>query len=619
MCGICGVINFNNKQVSEKDIKKMSLLIKHRGPDDEGIFLNKNIGLGHRRLSILDLSIKGHQPMTIDNNLWIVFNGEIYNYIELKNDLQKKYNITFKTNTDTEVILHFYKIYGKKCLKYFRGMFAFTILNIKQNTLFCARDRFGIKPFYYYKDTNQFIFASEIKAIFQNKYIKKIPNDKLIYDFLVFNRTDHSIETCFKNIFNLSPGHYLFIKNNKIILKKWYKLPNNKNISSFYKNKKSLRRLLKESIQLHLRSDVPIGSCLSGGLDSSTIVSLSNKQLKNTSKNKFNTFSAIYNKQWVKDEKKYIDLVNKYTNSKSHFIIPEEKGLLINLQKLIYHQEEPFPSTSIYAQWCVMSLAKKNKTKVLLDGQGNDEIFGYDYMTAFYYFELLKTKQFKKLFLELKQFIYKQQHSVKFTLSLFIYLISPNFIQNLIIKQKTSWLSKSFTKKFEKQSHFQKVFFNAHSLNESVNKHIISKLTHLLRYEDKNSMAHSIETRIPFLDHKLVEFVINIPPNQKIKNGENKYILKKAIEKNLPIEITKRNNKIGFETPEEKWFINPKVQKEFKKIIFSDSFQSRKYFNHKIINNIINDPQKIIKNKQIIWKSVCIELWFRQFIDHSIN
>ncbi|MDD4530955.1 MAG: asparagine synthase (glutamine-hydrolyzing), partial [Candidatus Gracilibacteria bacterium] len=538
------------------------------------------------------------------------------NYIELKNDLQKKYNIKFKTNTDTEIILHYYKIYGKKCLKFFRGMFSFVILDIKLNTLFCARDRFGIKPFYYYKDKKRFVFASEIKAILKNKNITKQPNDKLIYDFLVFNRTDHSKKTCFKYIYNLLPGHYLFIKNNKFFIKKWYKLPKIKsNNFNLEQNKKKLQKLIEESIKIHLRSDVPIGSCLSGGLDSSTIVSIANKLLKNKSTNKFNTFSAVYNKKWVKDESKYINIVNEYINAKSHFTIPNEKKMIKNLEKLVFYQEEPFPSTSIYASWCVMSLAKKSKTKVLLDGQGSDEIFGYNYMTAFYYFELLKTKQFKKLFLELKQFIYKQKHSTKFTLSLFIYLISPNFIQSLIIKQKTAWLSNSFTKKFKKQSHFQKVFFNAHSLNESVNKHILNKLTHLLRYEDKNSMAHSIETRIPFLDHKLVEFVINIPSNQKIKNGENKYILKKAIEKNLPIEITKRNNKIGFETPEEKWFINPKVQNEFKKIIFSDSFQNRKYFNHKIINNIINDPQKIIKNKQIIWKSICLELWFRQFID----
>ncbi len=286
MCGICGIYNRNTeKKINESTLKKMAKTISHRGPDDEGFYIGENIGLGHRRLSIIDFSKAGHQPMqNEDENLWIVYNGEIYNFLELRKELEK-FGHRFKSNTDTEVILHAFEEWGIDCQNKFNGMWAFAIWDEKKKQLFCSRDRFGIKPFYYYIGNNVFAFASEIKALLCCPFIKKEPNDKAIYDYLTIGASSHNAETFFKSIKQLEPGHYLILDKNGLKIEKYYQLPFNSEFGTFEEKKsqafaQKFIELLEDSVRLRHRSDTQVGSCLSGGLDSSTIVCLADRLIE---------------------------------------------------------------------------------------------------------------------------------------------------------------------------------------------------------------------------------------------------------------------------------------------------------------------------------------------------
>jgi len=300
MCGIAGIFNFKNELVDEKVLLTMMKAMKHRGPDDEGLYLASNVGLGHVRLSIIDLSYAGHQPMfSNDKRYCIVYNGEVYNYLELKKELSSHY--IFKTKTDTEVILAAYIHWGKNCLNKFNGDFAFVLFDLKTHELFGARDRFGVKPLYYYLDSNRLIFASEIKSILP--LVERKPNDKIIYDYLLFNRTDHTNETFFTDIKKLQHGHYFFLKNLKFKVTEWYKLRDKISVEK-YISPEDYKLLLFDSLKLRLRADVEVGVSLSGGIDSSSIVAA---LVKNFGLSDLNTFSAIYGKNEIGDESSFIN------------------------------------------------------------------------------------------------------------------------------------------------------------------------------------------------------------------------------------------------------------------------------------------------------------------------
>ena len=611
MCGIFGIYNFKKKFDQEDILQDMSEVLKHRGQDDYGVFSDEKIGIGHRRLSILDLSENGKQPLKVKNFL-ITYNGEIYNYVELRKELIKL-GYQFKTETDTEVILNLYIHYGDKFLEKLRGMFSFAIYDIKTKSLFCARDRFGIKPFYYYKDYEKFIFASEIKAIFKDPKVQRSPNDKIIYDFLVFNRTDHHEETSFENIFNLRPGCSLEVSQSDFKITNWYKI---KNLKTSLKNDetqiKNFKEILDYSVKIHLRSDVKIGTALSGGLDSSAITCIMNSLESHI---KPETFSAIYDFKWDKNESKYAEIINRYTNANSNKVIPTGDELLNEIRKLIYHQEEPFGSSSIFASWKVMEKANKNQVKVLLNGQGADEILGYEYMAAFYFYELLSKFKLLKLLKEIIAFLWRQKYNRMFTTKVFIYMVSPRIIKDKIINSQNSILDKNFLKSI-KTSNFQKEFFNVKTHKESVIKHLNLKLNHLLRTEDKNSMAFGVETRLPFLDHKLVENTLQLSTSLKIRNGINKYILRRAMIDRMPEEILNRYNKIGFETPQAIWFRERNFSKFLIETFNSPSFKSRKYFNHNKVLVYLDQHLNLKKDRSSeIWKALYLELWFKIFID----
>lgn len=612
MCGICGIINFNEQPVSIEDIKNMMKAMKHRGPDDAGIFTHKNVGLGHVRLSILDLTKAGHQPMfDITGTYCIVHNGEVYNYLELKQLLCPKY--TFKSRTDAEVILYAFKEWGVDCLHRFNGMFAFAIYNKKLHSLFIARDRFGIKPLYYYYDGNKFIFASEIKAILKVIRRSLVPNDTAIFDYLVYNRTDHTTETFLKNIKKLNHGHclYIKIKDKSIKIYRWYKLEDN--IYEPFKSYEEFRTTLSSAIKLRLRSDVPVGICLSGGLDSSSILSI---LLNILHKKDLQTFSVVYGSNFIYDETKYIELFSN-TSCKQYKITPTAKSLFNDLHSFIIAQDEPVPSTSPYAQFKVMQLAKDH-IKVLLDGQGGDEILaGYHYFLGNYLYELLFTNIIKLIYELLKY--YRNYHSL-YAIKALIFFMFPHFLKPRAKMLGRNYLRADFYSLQSKISTLGNRLYRATNLRQALIDHFEYKLEHLLRWEDRNSMWFSLEARVPFLDHILVEKTLALPSCYIINHGTTKYILREALKNILPEPIRLRKDKIGFLTPEDKWFRTSLFKEFILDILHSRFYRENPYIDSsKCISLYKLHLEKKINISRDIWKWINLKVWFDNFVYNKLH
>ncbi|RPE13236.1 asparagine synthase (glutamine-hydrolyzing) [Chitinophaga lutea] len=576
MCGIAGIVT-NEANVSRDKLQAMTDVIAHRGPDGEGFWISDDgcVGFGHRRLSIIDLSDMGHQPMHYRNGRYtITFNGEIYNFVELREQLQK-YGYAFQSSSDTEVLLALYDRHKEKCLQYLDGMFAFAIWDEEEKELFVARDRFGEKPFHYaYVPRELFVFGSEMKELWSYGLPKEVSYD-MLYRYLinrdVQNANDPS-QTFFKNVFRLPAGHYGKLKLSELqfTVERYWDI-DYQNIDYGISEKRAendLRELMFTSINRRMRSDVPIGSSLSGGLDSSIIVCAIDHVFNSTIQQ--NTFSARF-PGFVKDEGVHIQKVLDQTNVVAHFTFPDYTKLISHLEKLSWHQEEPFSSASVFVQYDVMQLAKLNNVTVLLDGQGADEIFaGYH---SFY----------PTLFNELKKrnrSIYVEQ------LTQYQQLHQDNRINSLAYKPGiTAWAKENLNSAWKsslrkKMHHFRQIrspflntdFFNAHKdvitgLNtkfDGLNHALYNSTTgpglqELLRYADRNSMAHSREVRLPFLFHDLVEFVFKLPAEQKIKNGWTKYLLRSSFEHIIPTDIAWRKDKIGYEPPQQEWLSSPTI------------------------------------------------------------
>lgn len=605
MCGICGIINFNKEPVEEVLIRKMMQKIKHRGPDDEGLFIDQNYGFGFVRLSILDLSPLGHQPMFDQNNRFmIIHNGEIYNYIEIREELKKK-SYTFRSNTDTELILYSYIEWGEDCLNKFNGMWAFVIFDKIKREVFASRDRFGVKPFYYFKDNNRLIFASEIKSILP--LVNRDANNKIIYDYLLFNRTDHTEETFFKGIKKLQHGHYFKIKEGKIVFIKWYNL--SVKINNKYLSPEDYRKLFNDSLKLRLRADVPIGVSLSGGIDSSSIVT---SLIKDFGLIDLNTFSAIYGKDEPTDESDFIDEFKKSVKN-MHFTNPSAESFFNDFEDFIDAHNEPVPDIGPYAQYKVMELASKYVT-VTLDGQGADEqLAGYHNFFSIYYLELLR--KLKVLTFIKENIQYLKKHKKLIVYNYLAYYILPIGFQNRINSGLFPSVSIEFIEENKLTSNISKNLYKPKSLNESLFQHLEYKLEHLLRWEDLNAMHFSIESRVPFLDYRLVEATLSTPSSQKIYQGETKYLLREALKDILPIKITNRKDKKGFSNPRDKWFRSARFQKYIFELINSESFKNRGYFDSTIVDKLYHNhlDGKIDRSKEI-WKWINLEVWFRKFI-----
>lgn len=573
MCGIAGIISADKSNISLSRLKKMATAIAHRGPDGEGFWINKkeNIGLAHRRLSIIDLSDEAAQPMHYTRRYSIVYNGEIYNYIELRKEL-KKAGYHFTTNSDTEVILAAYDCYKEKALQYFDGMFAFAIWDELEQTLFVARDRFGEKPFYYYADKELFIFGSEMKALWAAGIDKQAEN-KMLLNFItlgyVQNPADKA-QTFFKDIYSLPPAHYLTFNavSSKLTIDSYWDIDKQAQVKiSEEEAIEKLDKLFSMSVFRRLRSDVPVGASLSGGLDSSSIIYYLNKQMRNAS-NQYKTFSAVF-PGFENDESKYVEQISNKFNVDNFTTTPSAIELIDDFEKLAWHQEEPFPSSSIYAQYKVFELAKKHHIKVLLDGQGADEILaGYHKYVHWYLQEMISRYKFSG---SKKEKFLLNKNKVNFSWN----------VKNIVAAFLPSHASIALEKKeYDRIIHHADVSKNLlNSLKgrewEGIHKPVVTKLNdilyfstmqhglhELLRYSDRNAMAHGIEVRLPFLNAEMVQFIFSLPSRFKINNGFTKSILRKLMDDKLPQNVVWRTDKIGYEPPQKQWMEN-QVMKDY--------------------------------------------------------
>ncbi len=603
MCGILGMISRDLPQTTV--IREALNSIKHRGPDDEGyLFLNtfdgnciqalgddacsdlqgkyKNIKdadittshamLGHRRLAIIDVSSRGHQPMNYDNgNLWITYNGEIFNYKELKMELQAS-GYRFSSGTDTEVILAAYSKWGEDCVNRFNGQWAFCIYDKRNKMFFCSRDRFGIKPFYYWFDGRNFAFASEIKVLLKIPFVKREINRELMFEFIVFHMMHHSEENMYKGIYQLLPSHNLTfdLERQCILVKRYYELPFNEELGRYDERQAlryadDIRDLLVDAVKVRLISDVPVGSCLSGGLDSSSIVAIINKLLKagtiseRSIGEKQKTFTASFDDPLI-DEKLYADEVIKHTGIESFFVYPTAERLWKELDNFLFYHDELCKNTNIYAGWEVMRLASRH-VKVVLNGQGGDELFGgYPQYEPVYLADLIKKMRVKDLCLFLsgrsKRYSLKRSFSDG-VMGCYIAFI-PDSLKKYLFKKRNREQFKHIKNllgdlDFDERG-LKRMTERLRSLNYLLHCDITKDyLRELLKDDDRNASAFSIENRVPFIDHRLVEYVSGIPSIYKIYNGWSKWLLRLAMRELLPEKILWRKDKIGFATPFESW------------------------------------------------------------------
>ncbi len=627
MCGFVGILNKNGLNVRPDILRKMADTIHHRGPDEEGIFINDNCGFYHKRLSIIDLNT-GQQPMTF-GNYTIVFNGEIYNYIELREELKLKGH-KFDTTSDTEVILHLYREYGEACVNRLNGMFAFIIYDKSNNQIYVARDHFGIKPLYWYQDKNRILFGSEIKAILAHPEIKALPAMENLYEYLTFQFILGE-NTLFQNINKFQPGHYSIIN-----LKTWsFKTVNywkpDFNTDTFHSEEyfiTELQKILDDTITQQLRSDVPIGTYLSGGIDSSLVTIMASKIVNHPLK----SFSGAFNEGPEFNELKYARIAAKKANSELYEIFPTEQEFIDVLPKLIYHMDEPVAGPGLFPQYMVSKFAS-NHVKVILGGQGGDEIFGgyARYLVAY-------------LEQALKGSIFETNEEVEHIVTLNSILPNLPSLKQYVPMLKGFWKNDVFEPMdrryfnlinrmgsisdflhpdFVNGGNENRIFDKfSEQFNQAKTKSYYNKMTQfdlsaslpaLLQVEDRVSMAVSIESRVPLLDRRIIDLISKMPAGMKFKGGELKYLLKQSIKETMPPEILNRKDKMGFPVPLHIWSKN-KTRDFIMDTLTSKKAKERNIINTKYIEQIVNSEQPFSRG---LWGLLSMELWFNQFIDKN--
>ncbi|MBV8773826.1 MAG: asparagine synthase (glutamine-hydrolyzing), partial [Deltaproteobacteria bacterium] len=527
--------------------------------------------LGHRRLAIIDLSAHGHQPMSAaEGSLWITYNGELYNFVELRSELAQL-GVSFQTGSDTEVVLKAYEMWGPEAVKRFVGMWAFALLDLRMRHLMLSRDRFGIKPLHYHVSPNGFAFASEIKQLLVTPGVPNRINERCVYDYLQFEAVDAGPETFFTGINKLEPGNNLFVSLDTGEVGKtcYYTPPEFGTLQqiSTADAAEQFRALLKDSVRIHLRADVPVGTCLSGGLDSSSIAMLMREVAREAGLElDRHSFSSHFDAPEA-DELEYTRMSIAASEVVPHFVAPTAESLLADLRKLVWHQDEPFGSTSIYAQWTVFRLIQQHGIKVVLDGQGSDEMLGgYASTMPHFLLELAgRGPAWKALW---ESWRWARLQGTSWT-SQIPYPTLRRALTRVLRQASVAsladppWLNSEFADRYSGSSQYlanmgQHPFGpGAHFSNILYQFFFLNNLPSLLRYEDRNSMAFSVEARVPFLDHRLVEFVFSLPARLKIRNGYTKRVLRDSMAGTLPERIRMRARKMGFATPERQWQIGP--------------------------------------------------------------
>ncbi|MEO7725737.1 MAG: asparagine synthase (glutamine-hydrolyzing) [Burkholderiales bacterium] len=615
MCGIAAIFDPRHSPSNAASIRAMMDTVRYRGPDDEGYacfadanatatsfagadtpphcvtasypggpvrIIEDGIGdhggaflwLGHRRLAIVDVSAGGHQPMcSRDECTWIVYNGEIYNYLELREELQRLGH-EFTSQSDTEVILAAYGQWGTECLAHFNGMFAFVLYDRTRRRLFAARDRFAVKPLYYWAAPDgRIAFASEIKQFTVLPGWSPCLNGQRAYDFLNWGITDHTAETLFAGVFQLKCGEALEISldaqnsspvvapGERLPTYSWYTLRSVKFAGEYAEAVREMRELFTDSVRLRLRADVPVGSCLSGGLDSSSIVCTMNSLLREKNAPTLQkTFSACAEVKRF-DEREFIDEVVGTTDVQAHYVYPPLGELFDTLDSITWHQDEPFGSTSIYAQWHVFKLAAANHVKVMLDGQGADEqLAGYHNYFGTWFAQLFRQLHWLTLAREILATRRMHGYSVMWAIK----QAANNWLPEWLRQPLRRWVGKSSAHsrllnlnalKARPLDPFANAgWAHAKTVNEQSRAQLVATtLQMLLHWEDRDSMAHSVEARVPFLDFRLVEYILGLPDDYRISGGVTKRLLRDAMRGVLPERVRLRMDKLGFVTPEEVW------------------------------------------------------------------
>ncbi|MDG1325140.1 MAG: asparagine synthase (glutamine-hydrolyzing) [Opitutales bacterium] len=626
MCGIAGILNLSNRPVVnlQHSLATLNRLQKHRGPDGEGLWGHEkeHVGLAHVRLSIIDLET-GQQPMHSSSKNTITYNGEIYNFEELKKEIGESH---FSTNSDTEVILKAYERWGVDCISKFRGMFAFALWDESKSRLFCARDRFGIKPFYYTIVDGTFYCASEIKALLP--FVKEIDTDKdSLNDYLTFQFTLGE-KTLFKGIKQLEPGHLLTIEDSQISVKKYWEVYYNLDFSHTEEYFiEQIRELMGDSIRLHLRSDVPVGAYVSGGRDSSIVAALAS-QIESS---EFQAFTGKFSFGEGYDESEYARDLSQQYSFNLHELDIKSTDFVSSIHKIIYHLDQPVAGPGSFPQYQISQLASEHR-KVVLGGQGGDEIFGgYARYLIAYFEQCIKGAIEGSLnngnFVVTYESIISNLESLKQYKPMLKQFWSKGLFETIdrryfdlinrapTLKDEVNWnaIGQSST-----CDEFSRIFLGDNVGHESyfdLMTHFDFKtlLPALLQVEDRMSMAHGLESRVPFLDHKLIELAATIPADIKFKNGELKRLLVRTFDSILPNSITQRKDKMGFPVPLNEW-----MQGELKDFVCgifeTGRDRGREFFNTDVILENLSREGKFSRK---IWGLLSLEVWMQEFHDKS--
>lgn len=621
MCGIIGICDFNNKDIDKNLVREMTRLIEYRGPNGDGIYIDNHIGLGHRRLSIIDLSQNGKQPMSNeDGTIWVTFNGEIYDYQNLRDDLEKKGH-RFKSDTDTETLVHAYEEYGENFIVKLRGMFAFAIWDNTKKELLIARDRTGQKPvFYYYKD-KKMIFTSELKTIFCDKTVLKNVNKEAISHYLTLGYVPAPL-TIFQDMYKLKPGHYLKFNKDGLTLRQYWDLDfaiSNKSLDYYIKKTKEH---LDEAVRIRLRSDVPLGAFLSGGIDSSAIVAYMTKNMDRP----VDTFSIGFEEDEF-DETSYAKIIaKKFDTNHREFIVKQEMADII--PKLVWHYNEPYADSSSIPTYFLSKMTRKYAT-VALNGDAGDENFaGYDRYAGDnvlkYYGKIpsIMRRPFESVVNRLKE-PQKSKHPLRMTKRI-IEANKQNPLDRYVMF--ISYFNKEIKSKLIKNHEilnfdtvkFMGKYFEKPTglLNKKLYLDIKTYLPDdLLTKVDIASMANSLECRSPFLDHKFMEFNATIPERYKLNGFSKKYILKKALSGTIPKEILYRK-KMGFGLPIGSWLRND--LRDMSELFLGKDLSKRGYFKTEKIENMLNEHRSRKKDhSQRLWNLLCLEMWHKIYIDND--
>lgn len=619
-------------------------IVAHRGPDGEGwqVFETPRgpLVFGHRRLAIIDTGDGGIQPMSYNNGrLWITYNGEIYNYLELREEL-RTLGYSFATQSDTEVILAAYAQWGRDSLRRLRGMFALGLYDRQAAKLFLARDRFGIKPLYFVKTARGLAAGSEIKQLLSLPDVSSRINPRRAYDFLVGGTLDHSDETMFRDVEQLQGGEQLEVdlSSGSIARDRWYTLPPSGSVKlSRAEAAARFLELLQDSVRLHLRADVEVGSCLSGGLDSSTLVMLMAEKLESLgSRERLNTITARFEGTAV-DETQYADIVSNAARAQTHAARPRPDDIMQEASEIVWHQDEPYGSTSIHAQWHVFAQAHVNHLKVMLDGQGADEILGgYHSVYDMRYAELIHQWRLSAaliLAVRRKQFfnhpllpqlttgaahLSSTSPAMRAVLSPMLKLASRK--QSSAIPVSEPWLRQaSFGLEGSPYGTFEKALSDAGLAPPNdlasfcVGLTQVGSVPMLLHWEDRNSMAHGVEARVPFLDHPLVEFAIGLGGEHKLVDGWTKWVMRSAMKGRLPEAVRLRKDKLGFATPEAAWMRGPLRQP----IVESIEITKQLFPEHFNISGLDKMVAEMLDGRRTLdftlWRIACFGIWSKRF------